>query len=75
MNKSSPADRLDKQSIPYLIMGENLAYAPTESIAHTGLMNSPGHRANILSPEFGQVGLGVIDAGIYGKMFVQEFTN
>jgi uncharacterized protein YkwD len=38
-------------------------------------MNSPGHKANILSISFGKVGIGVIDGGIYGEMFCQEFTN
>jgi uncharacterized protein YkwD len=75
VDSSTPAQRLDRNNIPYMIMGENLAYAPTLEIAHNGLMNSEGHRKNILSPEFHKVGIGVIDAGIYGKMFVQEFTN
>lgn len=72
---SSPARRLEQRSIDYLVTGENLAFAPDVQIAHNGLMNSEGHRKNILSPEFGKVGIGVIDGGIYGKMFVQEFTN
>ena len=54
---------------------ENLALAPNVDIAHKGLMNSPGHRANILSPSFGRVGIGVIDGGGYGKMFAQEFAD
>jgi uncharacterized protein YkwD len=40
-----------------------------------GLLNSPGHRANILNGNFKKVGIGVMDAGVYGKMFVQEFTD
>jgi len=71
----SPFDRMEKAGIVYESAGENLAYAPNVDVAHTGLMNSPGHRANILSPDFGSVGIGVVDGGIYGKMFVQEFTN
>lgn len=71
----SPFDRMDKKEIVYTAAGENLAFAPSLSIAHQGLMDSPGHRANILSPDFGKVGIGVIDGGVYGKMFVQEFTN
>lgn len=71
----SPFDRMKQAGISYQSAGENLAYAPNITIAHEGLMNSPGHRANILSPDFGRVGIGVIDGGIYGKMFVQEFTN
>lgn len=68
-------DRLDKRGIRYTLAGENLAMAPTLSTAHTGLMSSEGHRANILEPNFRKVGIGVIDNGIYGKMFVQVFTD
>lgn len=73
--QASPFDRMDKRNIRYTSAGENLALAPNVSMAHQGLMNSPGHRANILSPDFKKVGIGVLDGGIYGKMFVQEFTD
>lgn len=72
---STPADRADRKNISYLVIGENLAFAPDVYIAHDGLMNSEGHKRNILSEEFGKVGIGVVDGGVYGKMFVQEFTN
>jgi len=68
-------DRLTEAGILYQIAGENLALAPTVDIAHTGLMNSPGHRANILETRFKKVGIGVIDNGYYGKMFVQVFIT
>jgi uncharacterized protein YkwD len=68
-------DRLEEARIDYQFAGENLALAPTLSMAQAGLMNSEGHRANILEPEFSRVGIGVIDNGIYGKMFVQIFLN
>ncbi|MBI4067240.1 CvpA family protein [Candidatus Gottesmanbacteria bacterium] len=71
----SPFDRMNKAGISYLAAGENLALAPNVNLAHQGLMNSTGHRANILSEDFGKVGIGVIDGGIYGEMFVQEFTD
>lgn len=71
----SPFDRMAKGGITFEVAGENIAYAPSVELAHNGLMRSPGHRANILNPEFGHVGYGIIDAGIYGKMFSQEFTN
>lgn len=71
----SPFDRMQDKNISFLAAGENLALAPNIILAHQGLMNSPGHRANILSPDFGQVGIGVIDGGIYGMLFVQEFIN
>lgn len=71
----SPFDRLEKEGINFYAAGENLAFAPTMELAHQGLMQSEGHRANILSEQFNRVGIGVVDAGIYGKMFVQEFTD
>ncbi len=71
----SPFDRIQAAGIDYIAAGENLAYAPSVAIAHQGLMNSPGHRENILRKEFGTLGVGVIDGGLYGKMFCQEFTN
>lgn len=71
----SPFQRLSEANVLYLTAGENLAMAPNVDLAHTGLMNSPKHKENILYPQFGKVGIGVIDGGIYGKMFVQEFTN
>ena len=71
----SPFDRMHAAGIPFEVAGENLAYAPNVDIAHRGLMNSPGHRANILRPEFGRVGIGVIRSQAQGSMFAQEFTN
>jgi len=71
----SPFDRMDKAAIVYTYAGENLALAPSTDLAMQGLMNSPGHRANILNPHFNKIGVGVIDGGIYGMMFSQEFTD
>ncbi len=70
-----PFERMKKANIHFLSAGENLAMAQTLGIAHSGLMHSPGHRANILSPAFGRVGIGIIDGGIYGLMISQEFRN
>jgi uncharacterized protein YkwD len=71
----TPFDRMKAAGIVFAIAGENLAYAPNVQIGHEGLMNSPGHRANILRPEFGHVGIGVMKAEFRGRMFSQEFTN
>jgi uncharacterized protein YkwD len=69
------ADRVEKAGITYEVVGENLAYAPSLSLAHTGLMNSPGHKANILSPDYHKVGIGIEDGGVYGLMVTQVFSN
>ena len=71
----SPFDRMKEANIIFLSAGENLALAPSTDLAMQGLMNSPGHRANILNAKFGKIGIGVIDGGIYGKMYSQEFTD
>lgn len=71
----SPFDRMAEDNIRFTNAGENLALAPNSELAMKGLMNSPGHRANILSKNFGEVGIGVIDGGVYGKMFCQEFKD
>jgi uncharacterized protein YkwD len=67
--------RMQQAHIGYLAAGENLALAPSLYTAHRGLMHSPGHRANILRPQFGRVGIGVLDAGSHGLMVTQEFRN
>jgi uncharacterized protein YkwD/uncharacterized membrane protein required for colicin V production len=71
----SPFDRLQAAKISYTRAGENLAYARSVAIAHRGLMESPGHRENILRPEFTRVAIGVVSAGSYGRMFTQLFIT
>jgi uncharacterized protein YkwD len=68
-------DRLRTARIGYLTAGENLALAPTLFTAHSGLMRSPGHRANILRPQFGRLGIGILDGGIHGLMVTQAYRN
>lgn len=71
----SPFDRMAKAGIRFRAAGENLAFAPSVDVAHRSLMNSPGHRANILSPDFGRGGFGIIRSREFGLMIVQEFRN
>ncbi|TXK28599.1 colicin V production protein [Pontibacter qinzhouensis] len=68
-------DRIRQAHIPFRIAGENLALAPTLPIAHEGLMNSPGHRANILQRRFGRVGIGIMEGGSRRLMITQNFRN
>lgn len=71
----SVADRADERGVDYLVIGENLAYAPSLDLAHKGLMDSPGHRANILSEDYNQIAIGIMDGGVYGLMITQVFSN
>ncbi|KUK81563.1 MAG: Sporulation uncharacterized protein YkwD [Pelotomaculum thermopropionicum] len=71
----SPFDMMRTYGIQYRYAGENLAGAPTVYRAHNSLMNSSGHRANILGRNFTGVGIGIVNGGPYGKIFVQLFTG
>lgn len=56
----SPFDRMQEDDVVFTYAGENLAYGQLSSIfAHEGLMNSEGHRENILRDEFEFLGVGV----------------
>jgi uncharacterized protein YkwD/uncharacterized membrane protein required for colicin V production len=72
---ATPFDRMRAGGATFRAAGENLALAPTVQIAHDGLMNSPGHRANILNPRYHRIGIGVADGGMHGKMFTQNFAD
>jgi uncharacterized protein YkwD/uncharacterized membrane protein required for colicin V production len=71
----SPFDRMLAGGARFRAAGENLALAPTVEVAHTGLMNSPGHRQNILNGGFGRIGIGIADGGLHGKMVTQTFAD
>ncbi len=71
----SPFDMMRAAGITYITAGENLAGAPTLGSAHKGLMDSDGHRKNILNSAFDHVGIGVVKGGAYGYMFTQMFTG
>jgi uncharacterized protein YkwD len=73
--RKDPFDRMKKAKVKFSTAGENLALGRTLKICHEGLMNSPGHKANILNPSFGRLGIGIMDGGIYGLMISQEFRN
>lgn len=71
---STLRDRAGQFGYDYLMIGENLAAGQrTPQQAMTDWMDSPGHRANILEPEFTELGVGIRLGGEYGYYWVQEF--
>ena len=63
----------------YTFVGENLAlnYFTSES-AHTALINSPGHRANILNENFTEIGINYVRGKLNGEdafFVVQHFAS
>ncbi|MCA1053889.1 CAP domain-containing protein [Rossellomorea aquimaris] len=60
LNGESPFDRMEDDQVAFRTAGENLAYGQMSSIfAHEGLMNSKGHRENILQNHYEYLGVGV----------------
>jgi uncharacterized YkwD family protein len=71
----SPFDMMKKAGISYFYAGENLAANTTVQAAHQALMNSSGHRANILNPNFNYIGIGILSSKTYPVMVAQEFVG
>lgn len=74
---STPAQRGTTAGYQWTRYGENVAYIAGNTAVvlnetdvrqlHTNLMNSPGHRANILSAAFTQVGIGLAQGDYQGR--------
>ena len=71
----SPFDMMKSFGINYVHAGENIAGNQTVQKAHNALMNSPGHRKNILSTDYTHIGIGIQKGGQYGNMFTQQFIS
>lgn len=60
--------------VDWIAAGENLAagqQSPEAVVA--GWMNSPAHRANILNPDFAEIGVGLAEGGELGMYWTQAF--
>jgi hypothetical protein len=68
------SQRLGLTALRFDVSGENVAFAADADRAHTALMHSPGHRANILDAQFNSIGIGVVRTpkGIY---VTQDFAR
>jgi len=71
----SPFDMMKNAGVKYYTAGENLAGAGSVESAHSMLMASSGHRANILNSKYNHLGVGVANGGPYGNMFTQLFVG
>lgn len=72
----SPFDRMEEDDIAFSVAGENLAYGQFSSIfAHEGLMNSLGHRENILKSDFKLLGVGVAFGPKHEPYFTENFYS
>ncbi len=71
----TPFDRMKQAGISYKYAGENLAINTSIPSAESAFMNSSGHRANILSPNYTDVGIGVVHNAKGQVYVVQEFIG
>ncbi len=55
----TPFERIETAGIDYRMAGENIALNYNAISAHETLMNSPGHRKNILEKGFKRLGVGI----------------
>lgn len=61
--------------INYQYAGENIAGNDSVAGAMAAWMSDPGHRANILNPQFTDIGVGIVYGSAYGNLYVQEFAQ
>ncbi len=71
----NPFEMMKRFGIKYIYAGENIAQNPSVQNAHQSLMDSEGHRKNILNPEFTHIGIGIKEDSKYGKLFTQMFVG
>lgn len=69
------SELFSSQGVTYRLAGENLAMTGSLEQAHRGLMNSPGHRMNLLNPPYTRIGIGIIQDSQRGLVITQHFAN
>ena len=75
----SPFKMMESFGIKYSSAGENIAYGQkTPEQVMTAWMNSPGHRSNIMSPSYSQIGVGYATnksgTAYYTQMFIRPIN-
>ncbi|MDP4090384.1 MAG: SafA/ExsA family spore coat assembly protein [Bacillota bacterium] len=72
----SPFTMMENFGIQFTAAGENIAMGQTNpSAVMTSWMNSPGHRSNILSPTYNQIGVGLATSSNGTKYWTQQFIR
>jgi uncharacterized protein YkwD len=74
----TPADRLRRAGISFSVLRENVARAYSIDEALQELLNSPAHRANLLSSDVSEIGVGVVvhrEGGLPVLLVTQNFIQ
>jgi uncharacterized protein YkwD len=70
-----PFERMAAAGITYSSAAENIGWAGDATLAHNALMNSPVHRANLLNPQLGRIGVGIVRKDSLHIMVTQLFRD
>ena len=70
-----PFERMAAAGITYTSAAENIGWAGDATLAHNALMSSPAHRTNLLNPQLGRIGVGIVRKDSMHIMVTQLFTN
>jgi serine protease len=71
---SNLGQRLTRVGYPFRTWGENVAYGYATPVAvMQGWLASPGHRANILNPNFNEIGIGIARNARGVPYYTQDF--
>jgi uncharacterized protein YkwD len=66
--------RVGTTGLRFNAVAENVAAAPGVDVTHKGLMESPGHRANILHQDYNAIGISIVERN--HELFVtQDFAH
>ncbi len=70
-------DRVVNEGYYFIALGENVAFSNgfQPGLIHKKLMKSPGHRENILDPNFDEVGIGAVVKKNKGYFITQDFRR
>ena len=74
LQNEGPGDRIDKTGYNYSTWGENIAAGNATAAATVAQwMDSDGHCANIMNPNFEHIGIGYYPGGQWGHLWTQVF--
>ena len=67
-------ERVGTTKLRFNAVAENVAEAPDVDTAHTALMKSPGHRANILHQDYNAIGISIVERD-HVLFITQDFAH
>lgn len=67
-------ERVGETKLRFNAVAENVAAAPDVDTAHTALMKSPGHRANILHQDYNAIGISIVERD-HELFITQDFAH